>query len=227
MALRPIFLATFNQKLVSKEFVEFNWFPGFSTSQKQKSIDSLHEEIKKIYSENNILEISTKSKNELGNSLSAFNLLIKTKNNITFSVESAFQASKVFENGGPYNDILTMPSKEAKKDNRLRNSGNVIGFKYFDREFPAEPRTFFYNWLYINALDMNKKLGKEVLEYDTFTDIEFNPKRSINCQAEAVAMYVSLVKTNQLNYALKDEKSFNKIVYSHTEDIPLVQEKLF
>lgn len=227
MALRPIFLATSNQELVSKEFVEFNWFPGFSTPQKQKSINSLHEEIKKKYPENNILEISTKSTNELGNSLSAFNLSIKTKNNITFSVESAFQSSKVFENGGPYNDILTMSSKEAKKDSRLQNSGNVIGFEYFGREFPTEPRTFFYNWLYINALNMDKELSRKVMEYDTFTDIEFNPKKSINCQAEAVAIYVSLVKTDQLSTALKDEGCFRKIVYPNTPNNPLVQEKLF
>lgn len=222
-----MYRATATPSLIDTEFIEFTWFPGFSIQQKQKSIQSFHDEIKKKYPQQKILEISTKSPNELGKSLSAFNLSIKTKSNIIFSVESAFQASKVFENGGPYNDILTMSSKEAKKDNRLRNSGDVIGFKYFDREFPTEPRTFFYNWLYINALAMDVDLRKKVMEYDTFTDIEFNPKKSINCQAEAIAIFVSLVKLEKLDSALKDDKSFEKIVYPSNQDKSIIQETLF
>lgn len=227
MAKRPVYMSTSTKNLINIETIEFTWFPGFSVMQKQKSIQSLHEEIKKKHPQKKILEISTKSLSELGKSLSAFKLSVETKNNISFSVESAFQASKIFENGGPYNDILIKTSKEAKRDNRLRNSGSVIGFKYFDREFPTEPHTFFYNWLYINALAMNKELSKKVMKYDTFTDIEFNPKKSINCQAEAVAIFVSLVKTNQLHYALKDEKSFERVVYRLSEDSHLIQEKLF
>ena len=35
-------------------------------------------------------------------------------------------------------------------------------------------------------------------EYDAFMDIEFNPAKSLNCQARAAAMYVSLKKVGLL-----------------------------
>ena len=61
-----------------------------------------------------------------------------------------------------------------------------------------EPKTAFYNWLYLNVLNLNNDLKNEVLQYDAFTDIEFNPKKSFSCQAEAIALYVSLRKKNLL-----------------------------
>ena len=51
------------------------------------------------------------------------------------------------------------------------------------------------------------------MEYDAFTDIAFNPQKSINCQAEAAAIYVSLKKQGLLEEALKDKENFRKIVY--------------
>ena len=57
---------------------------------------------------------------------------------------------------------------------------------------PLIPKTAFYNWLYINALLENPELAQKVLEYDAFTDIEFNPGKSLNCQAEAAALFVAL-----------------------------------
>lgn len=37
-----------------------------------------------------------------------------------------------------------------------------------------------------------------LLEYDGFTDIEFNPQKSLNCQAKAAALYVSLCRNGLL-----------------------------
>ena len=97
MAIRPVFVVSDEQQLFIKENVEFQFFSGFSEQQKKKSINSLHQ----AYLNNNktakILEISSKSEAELGIKLSAFNLMITTKSDKTFSVESAFQSSKVFQ----------------------------------------------------------------------------------------------------------------------------------
>ncbi|WP_438829865.1 DarT1-associated NADAR antitoxin family protein, partial [Staphylococcus ureilyticus] len=57
------------------------------------------------------------------------------------------------------------------------------------------------------------EVAKEILEYEAFTDIEFNPKRSFNCQAEACAIYVSLVKRKKLQEALKSIDDFEKFIY--------------
>lgn len=192
--------------------VNFKWCPGFSVSQKQKSIENLFIEANKI-GISNILEISTKSIEELGRNLSAFNLMIITKkyNNI-FSVESAFQGSKVFENGGPYNDILRKDSISAKKDVRIKESGKLIGFEFFQDKFPLEPKTYFYDWLYINALNHNQKLAQKIFDYQAFSDIEFNHQKSINCQAFSAALYITLSNNLLLDKALNSRYDFLEIV---------------
>ena len=135
MANRPIFHTLNQAPFYEKINVNFQFYSGFSVSQKQKSIKSLHEQYNKLYSKGNVLEISSKSLSDLGVSLSAFNLNIKTSKRI-FSVESAFQGSKVFEHGGPYIDLFDKNSKEAKKDPRLKESGKLVSFCYLGRKYP-------------------------------------------------------------------------------------------
>ena len=194
MAIRPVFFLDKNYKVISKD-IDFEWFSGFSISQKQKSINDLHKNISNDckYQLTNILEISSKSMNPIGIKLSAFNL-VQSINNITASVEMFFQSSKVFQFGGPYTDILKMNSKLAKKDDRIKNSGKLVSFRLFDEDWSTEPKTFFYDWLYINAVYKSEKLHNAILQYEYFTDIEFNPKKSINCQAKSAAFYLSLYK---------------------------------
>ena len=118
MAERPVF-SICDSKVVSKMY-SFEWFPGFAVSQKQKSIDSLHKAVKEADAQANPLEISSKSANPLGVKLSAFNLCL---NNHT--LENIFQSAKLFENGGPYRDLLEVPPREAKRVERMHNSGQL------------------------------------------------------------------------------------------------------
>lgn len=90
-----------------------------------------------------ILEISSKSHDSLGISLSAFNLTLEFEGNQPMSVECAYQGSKVFEKGGPYTDLYYASSREAKTDERLKNSGNIIAFSFFGQEFSSQPTTAF------------------------------------------------------------------------------------
>lgn len=230
MAVRPVYIAKKGTIGVEIINIEFNWFPGFSVQQKQKSIESLHSTIKKE-KDIELLEVSSKSQVDLGIKLSAFNLSFFTKRNKKISVESAFQGSKVFENGGPYIDLLEKTSKEAKQDERIRNSGKLKMFKLLNKEFDINPKTFFYDWLYINTLNQinNKELVKDVLFYEAFTDIEFNPKKSINCQAYSLALFVSLINNNMLEKALESKESFLNILskeYNYPKNITS-QGKLF
>jgi hypothetical protein len=218
MASRPIFLPSFSgASLVLTHHIEFKWFAGMAVSQSQKSIDSLHEEAKKQLHFEKILEISSKSKEELGVKLSAFNLMIKTiRYEREFSLECAYQASKVFERGGPFLDLLDRRSIDAKRDPRLNDHGRLIGFKFFGTEWELMPRTAFYDWLYINALHKHPELASQVLSYQAFTDIAFNPVRSINCQAYAAALYVSLQKRGLLSEKLlKDQSAYLEVVRSN------------
>ena len=213
MSIRPVFIVSNDIPFVKKYDIEFKFYSGFSISQKQKSIESLHSAFSIKHPKHEILEISTKSPDELGVKLSAFNLMIKTDSGKKFSVENAFQSSKVFQNGGPFKDILKKTPREAKKDSRLKDSGELIYFSFKNYTFDLKPRTYFYDWLYINALNLNEDIKDKVVKYSAFTDIEFNPNKSINCQARAVAVYVSLVKADLIDSALKNSQSFLKIVY--------------
>ena len=196
MASRPFFIPNNNKdELVKTELVEFKWFSGFAKFQKQKSISSFHENISKQFKYNKILEISTKSEDKLGVKLSAFNLKINFKDNEYF-LESLFQGSKVFLNEGPYEDIYKKESIDAKKDERIKRS-DLKEFSFFGEKFTLE--FDFYSWLYFLALKQNKKLTGEILHYQAFTDIEFNPEKSLNCQAYSAALYLSMIKNKILN----------------------------
>ena len=212
MATRSVYRVGNAKDYVEEIKVNFKWYAGFAASQKQKSIIDLHKEYNKIYEEDKVLEISTKSLNELGVKLSAFNLMINTNDKKVFSVESAFQSSKKFKLGGPYSDILNLPSIEAKRDDRLRNSGELIGFECYNREWPLKPKTIFYDWLYIRAVYKNQNLSKEILEYDAFTDIEFNPRKSLNCQARSAALFVALSREKLLDYSMESIQNYFEII---------------
>lgn len=183
MAERPVFFI-YEGKVVSKMFL-FEWFPGFAVSQKQKSVESLHDAILKADADARPLEISTKSKETVGVKLSAFNLKL---NNHT--LENIFQSAKVFERGGPYLDLLEVLPKEAKHDKRLHDSGNLKAFHYQNMEFPLIPKTAFYDYIYIAAVKESLTVQElnEISNYNYFTDIEFNPAKSINTQARTVTL---------------------------------------
>jgi len=210
MAIRPVFIV--NKKNISyvKEInIDFKWYPGFSKKQKRKSISSLHSNFlsETKYKDDKILEISTKSENMLGVQLSAFNLELKMSDQKA-PVECFFQSSKVFEEGGPYKELLYKSPYEVKKDNRLRNSGSLVSFELNNENWPLKPKTLFYDWLYMNALHQNKKLIKQVMKFEAFTDIEFNPKKSINCQARSLALYLSLKSRGIVEDIIRDKDEF-------------------
>ena len=129
MAKRNIYIPLKKKIGVEIQEIEFEWFPGLSKAQKQRSIRSLHMQakIKGIFP---ILEVSSKSETKIGVDLSAFNLSFETSKNRKIMVENAFQGSKVFENGGPYIDLYSKSPIEAKKDLRLKKKWalNQISF---------------------------------------------------------------------------------------------------
>ncbi len=213
MAKRPIFMPIGkHEHLVEEVQVEFKWNPGFAPVQKKKNIEAMHEAAGKkgLFP---LLEISTKSEEAIGQRLSAFNLKIDTDIG-EISIEAAFQGSKVFEGGGPFTDIYRMDSRSAKKDERIRESGQLIGFNFFGQEWPLAPKTAFYDWLYLTALRPHQEYLTRLFEYKGFTDIEFNPSKSINCQARTCALLVSLLKLKSLDDALRSQSDFINMVSS-------------
>ena len=213
MAYRPVFYGdAFGYK---KYMIEFEFYSGFSISQKQKSIQSLHKNIKRQFPNRKILEVSSKSIDQVGRAASEFNLKVTLKSGKVYSVEQIFQGSKVFKKNGSQLKLLdSMTSKELKKIvGKLHQVDKLVEFESFGQHFPLEPQTFFYNWLYINSLNQHKSLANQIIEYDAFTDIEFNPEKSKNCQAEACSIYIFLYKSGLLDFALSSKENFLKTVY--------------
>ena len=212
MAERPVFVpCDSGYQLVQERSAAFLWNPGLAPSQKKKNVVALHEAARRIGIVR-ILEVSTKSDDRLGYRLSAFNLKVETTEGWAIPLESAYQGSKVFESGGPYRDLYGKNGFEVKKDERLKTSGAMRGFSYDGQEWELEPKTAFYDWLYVHAVHREPELGHEIQSFDGFTDIEFNPEKSINCQARSCALYVSLLRRQMLDDALRDRRVFLDIL---------------
>ena len=191
---------------------EFKWNPGFAFSQKQKNVVALHDAIHRIDPSAKILEISSKSLQPLGVSLSAFNLKFPC-GGAECSVESVFQASKVFDGGvGPAPELYSHDSREVRHHVQEASAGHrLLAFEFDGIRWELEPKTAFFYQLYIKALLANPELAAALLEFDAFTDIEFNPNRQINCQAAAAAFYVSLCRQGKLEEAMSNREAFLKL----------------
>nr|WP_197684215.1 hypothetical protein [Vaginimicrobium propionicum] len=59
---------------------------------------------------------------------------------------------------------------------------------------------------------------REVVQFDAFTDIEYNPKKSVNCQARSVAKVVGLWRRNLLAAALETPEKFLTVGYPERQE---------
>ena len=194
------------------ESPEFKWNPGFAFSQKQKNVVALHDAIHRLDPSAKVLEISSKSLQPLGVSLSAFNLKFQ-HGGAECSVESVFQASKVFDGGvGPFPELYSHDSREVRHHVQDASAGcRLLAFELDGVRWELAPKAAFFYWLYIQALLANPGLAEDVKGFDAFTDIEFNPKRQVNCQAAATAFYVSLCRMGKLEEAMSSSEAFLKL----------------
>ncbi|MGA2353282.1 MAG: hypothetical protein ABSG02_02225 [Terriglobales bacterium] len=214
MAERPIFIpAPDSSELVKELSMRLVWSSGFAPIQKKKNVVALHAAAAKAgYAP--LLEVSTKSEEKIGQRLSAFSLRVHSDRFGKIALEAAFQGSKVFEHGGPYTDLYTVEDvRDAKRDPRLKESGALRGFEFENLRFPLEPKTAFYDWLYIGALYEHREwLRTHIFHYAGFTDIEFNPEKSINCQARSCALLVTLMKKQWLDEAVGSPEAFIELL---------------
>ena len=202
---------------VREIYFRIPWNPGFAPVQKKKNIRALHEAAAAAgYAP--LLEISTKSDEKLGQHLSAFHLKVHTTGLGDIPLECAFQGSKVFDQGGPYTDLYLTDVRSAKRDVRLKESGDLIGFAFQGLQFPLEPQTVFYDWLYVSAIFPHRDWLNRLFRYKGFSDIEFNPERSINCQARSCALFVALMSENLLEDATKSPERFIELMSRMSSD---------
>jgi len=210
MAQRPVFIPDFSGQSLFQEFlIDFEWFSGFAEIQKKKSVRALHHAAHKEGLKN-ILEISTKSDEIIGQRLSAFSLKYQIDGKL-YPLESVYQGSKVFENDGPFPEIFDYEPRDAKKFIRELECGNLISYSLQGKTYPLSPKNAFYDWLYIRALASHADWIQNNVTFEAFTDIEFNPKKQINCQARSFAGFLSLLKRGDLDRASSDFEFFSSV----------------
>jgi hypothetical protein len=211
MAIRSVSFIKDNQ--VVREDFEIKWVSGLSLSQKQKNIEIFHRAISERFSVelDRILEVSTKSKTEIGRLLSSFNLKFKM-NDSEYAFESVYQSSKVFQDGlfdtHQYNEWLALNGYDAKKRSQ-KIKLPLAEFRFNQRSFSLEPKTLFFDWLYIGCIEQYN-LGFLLKQYNYFTDIEFNPVKMVSTQANALCKYKWLVDHNLVEEYLQDPIKFYK-----------------
>lgn len=215
MAERPVFIpAKSDDHLVDEVFFSLTWHSGFAPIQKEKNVRELHSSAK-ASGVAPLLEVSTKSERTAGRHLSAFHLKVNTNDHGPLPLECVFQGSKVFEHGGPYTDLFFKNVREAKRDIRLRESGKLTEFRFQGHSFPLEPKTMFYDWLYIGAIYRHREWLSRLEDYAGFTDIEFNPQKSVNCQARSIALFMTLMKRKLLDKAVESPESFSSLLLKY------------
>lgn len=213
MATRPVFIPRPDNGPLAQECVfEFGWSSGFAESQKKKNVVALHAAAKHG-GLNNLLEISSKSEKTVGRRLSAFSLKLDLDGR-KCPLESVYQGSKVFETRGPFPEIFDLEPREAKRLIRELDAGRLVGFEFEAKRYPLNPKNAFYDWLYIRALADHAPWIQENVDYDGYTDIEFNPEKQVNCQARAFAEFKSLAARSQLSAAVDDFDYFASMLPS-------------
>lgn len=59
--------------------------------------------------------------------------------------------------------------------------------------------------------NLNEDEIKEFLTFELFTDIEFNPKKSINCQARSCALYRFAFLNDKVDFYHKNKENFKSL----------------
>lgn len=211
MAVRPIFIPRSGRgALVEVLPLQIEWHGGFSVSQKQKNITELHRKAEEM-GIHPVLEISTKSLDEVGRRLSAFSLKLDV-NGVKKSLESVYQSSKVFSVSGQHEYLMDVDPFAAKKEIRHLGVGDIVSFRFMGRDFPTEPTNAFYDWLYIRSIAPHEEWIRSNLHYAAYSDIEFNPQKSINCQGRAVAEFHALSLRGNATDCASDFDTFRSLL---------------
>lgn len=123
------------------------------------------------------------------------------------TIEEHYQCSKLFRHKGKvvrFNDAKrVMQVGRYKKDEY-----QLVGFQINDQSFDLEELSSWYAYLWVQYLDANPKLVKELNKYDEFTDC-FRTAATVNCQADVIREY----KEDRLALIEKHKVFFTKIKY--------------
>lgn len=156
-----------------------------------------------------VLEISSRSGEPLGRSLSAMRLrAADTGDSRGLPVESVYQAAKCYGRSGPDEQPLPNGFDAKRRDRERRGAGPLTGFEHAGTFWPAASGSAFYDRLWIKAAGASAAAHptRSLHGYDAFSDQFHRPGQSVACQARAAAMLVGLDRTGRLGTVYDPQK---------------------
>ena len=141
--------------------------------QQAQNIRAVHDAVHTTDPDVSILEVSSASVQPEGEAVSSLRLLLHLDSVAQdVPISTVFEATKVFEHGGPFADLLTCEPPKVHKDTRLRTSGELLRYSLEGNEYPTEPyMDSFFEWLYCRALKQFPEKAEPLSRYNAFSDI--------------------------------------------------------
>ena len=126
MAVRKVYLPLTEYPYAKEVSITFPWSNGSKQQNVQAVLDTFHD----VYPEVPALEVSLASAQPEGIGAAAMKLPFRLgSSEQEVPVGIVYEASKVFENGGPYPDLLQCSHQKVLKDARLQKSGRCTGYR--------------------------------------------------------------------------------------------------
>lgn len=198
MAVRKVYLPVNGFPYVREIPVTFPW----SNGSRHQIIQAVQEAFHSLHPDIPALEVSLASPQPEGVGAAAMKLPLRlASQEQEIPVGIIYQASRVFENGGPYPELLQCSRQTVQKERRLQQSGKCVRYQLEEREFPLEPHPYaFFNWLYGRALLQNPEKAEGILKFGAFTDLDLgSAKKDKNSPARAAAVYAGLAAAGRLS----------------------------
>lgn len=206
MATRTICFPISGYPYCREQPVTFTWIKG----SKRQNIRAVHDAVHTTDPDVSILEVSSASVQPEGEAVSSLRLLLHLDSVAQdVPISTVFEATKVFEHGGPFADLLTCEPPKVHKDTRLRTSGELLRYSLEGNEYPTEPyMDSFFEWLYCRALKQFPEKAEPLSRYNAFSDIAAaaDSKKYYGDSSRAAAIYVGLAAAGKLS-CMRDASS--------------------
>lgn len=189
------------------------YFPeirGEQVHSMKKTLDTMLHAIRAKESGGEILEVSPYG-NAVGKACTPWHLKMKADNGEEYPVAALYEAAKIFEDGGPYEDLRSKRPDEIFGDQRLRDAGSLMGFHFENEAFTTSPRHKFFDYLYIRALRDREDLHEALLKAEILTDVTYQMSRMYLSPARSVSYFISLYREGLLDKVLSSSEEFDHL----------------
>ena len=198
------------QGLIVEKTVYFPEIRGERAHSMKKTLETMLHVIRAKESGGEILEVSPYG-NAVGKACTPWLLKLKGEDGVAYPVAALYEVAKVYEEGGPYEDLKSKRPDEILGDQRHRQAGSLMGFHFEHEAFTTNPRHKFFDYLYIRALKDREDLHEELLKAEILTDVTYQMSSMYLSPARSVSYFISLYKEGLLDKVLSSSEEFDHL----------------